>query len=374
MPMLGTMTSTVLAAPEPAAPPTVESPSGQPALSIRPADSASDAERDRFVERHAQGTIFHTAGWRRAVERVFGHEGLDRLAWRGGELVGVLPLMRCRTPFLRSHLISAPYGVYGGALAVDRDTELALVEDARRMARALGVGRLELRYAHDPGLDLAPSSLYATFLQKLPADPADVMKEMPKRARAEVRKAIEKHGLELSEGEHYLTDLVELFGASKQEIGSPGLPRAWFQALLEELPGKVVLHLARRGPERVAATMSFVFKDTFSFYYIGARSTANREYSATNFLTTRLQEWSSMRGLAVFDLGRSRVDTGPYQFKKNQGFEPTPLHYRYDLVRARELPSFNPSNPKTARLRETWSKLPPALARALSGRMMRYLP
>ncbi|MBI5363507.1 MAG: GNAT family N-acetyltransferase [Planctomycetes bacterium] len=319
--------------------------------------------------------MFHLAGWRRAVTRVFRHENRDLLAFRGAELVGVLPLMRCRTPFLASHLISVPYGVYGGPLGADRDVEHALVAEARALARRLGVGRLELRCFEDPGVaELVPSTLYSAFLQKVPSDPTQVMAAMPKRARAEARKAIEKHHLELSEGEWYLGDLVELFGAAKQGLGSPGLPRAWFEALMEELPGKVVLHLARKGDLRLAATMSFVSNGVFSFYYIGNTPEANREYSATNFLTVRLQEWCATRGIPVFDLGRSRLDTGPYQFKKNQGFEPTPLAYRYDLVQAKELPSFNPSNPRTAKLRETWAKLPPAVARLLSGRLMRYLP
>lgn len=345
-----------------------------PALEISVGASAHDAARDRFVERHPDGTLFHLAGWRRAVRRVFGHEELDLVARRGEEVVGVLPLMRCRTPRFASHLVSVPYAVYGGPLAIEREVEVALVERAKQLARDLGVGRLELRCQRDPGLDLVPSTLYATFLSTLPPKVEDVMANLPKRARAEVRKAVDKHGLALSEGDWYLGDLVELFGRSKQQLGSPGLPRAWFQALLEELPGKVVIHLARRGDERIAATMSFAFNKTFSFYYIGTSAQANREYSATNFLTTRLMEWSVERGLTTFDLGRSRVDTGPYQFKKNQGFEPTPLPYRYLLVKSTELPSFNPSNPRTQWLRDTWVKLPPGVARAMSGRLMRYLP
>lgn len=370
----GRMTSLVVEAPS--APVPVENASTSlPPVQVRPSTAADDAARDRFVAAHAKGTVFHLAGWRRAVERVFHHENRDLLAFRGHELVGVLPLMRCRTPFFESHLVSVPYGVYGGPVGVDRAVEHALIGEARALARRLGVGRLELRCFEDPGVaDLAPSNLYCAFLQNVPNDPKQVMAEMPKRARAEARKAIEKHGLELSEGDWYLGDLVELFGAAKQQLGSPGLPRAWFEALMEELPGKVVLHLARKGDQRLAATMSFVSNGVFSFYYIGNTPEANREYSATNFLTVRLQEWCAVRGIPLFDLGRSRVDTGPYQFKKNQGFEPTPLAYRYDLVRAKELPSFNPSNPKTAKLRETWAKLPPSVARLLSPRLMRYLP
>lgn len=344
------------------------------ALEVRAFQPADDAARDRFVRAHPQGTLFHLAGWRRAVERVFGHAPLDLLAWRGAELVGLLPLMRCARPLFGLDLVSMPYAVYGGPIAADREAQLALIARASQLARELGAGRMELRCAQDPGLDLVPSALYAAFVHPLPRDPADVLARMPKRARAEVRKAQQRHGLSLSEGRWYLDDLEGLFLSSKQSLGSPGLPRAWFEALLDEFGAEVLLHCVHKDQRVVAATLSFVFRDTLLFYYIGTTPEANREYSVTNFLGTRLQELAVERGLSWFDLGRSRVDSGPYQFKQHQGFEPRLLPYRYLLLKSRTLPSFNPSNPRTEPLRRIWAGVPAWLARGLSGPLMRYLP
>lgn len=344
------------------------------AFDVRPFERVDDAARDAFVRSHARGTFFHLAGWRRAVERAFGHEPLDLVAVRGGEILGVLPLMRCRGLFGKSHLISTPYGVYGGPIGASHGVERALVDAACAIAERARVGRLELRCLEDPKLDLLPSDRYATFIHELPERAADVMTRMPKRARAEVRKSIEKHGLELSEGDAHLDELVRLFHASKQHLGSPGLPRTWFQALLDELPGQVFVHVARRGTETVAATMSFVYGDTFLFYYIGTTADGNRAYNVTNYLCTRLQELSIERGLKRFDLGRSRTDSGAFSFKVHQGFAPTPLAYRYKLVSSKGLPSFTPSNPRTKLLRDTWARLPAWLTLRLSDRMARYLP
>ncbi len=345
-----------------------------PALLVRAARPEDGAARDRFVRAHPQGTLFHLAGWGRAVERVFGHESRDLVARRGDELVGVLPLMLCQRPLLGRHLVSMPYAVYGGPLGSEPEVERALVAQASELARAERVGRMELRCAQDPGLELQPSALYAAFVHPLPGRAADVLARMPKRARAEVRKAVERHGLTLSEGRWYLGDLERLFLSSKQSLGSPGLPRAWFEALLEEFGADVLLHAVHKEQRVIAATMSFVFRDTLLFYYIGTTPEANREYSVTNFLGTRLQELGVERGLKWFDLGRSRVDSGPYRFKQHQGFEPRVLPYRYLLVKSRSLPSFNPSNPRTESLRRIWAGLPAWLARSLSEPLMRYLP
>jgi len=342
---------------------------------VRAGEPGLDAERDAFVRAHPRGTVFHLSGWRRAVERAFGHAPRDLLAESDGRLAGVLPLARCRKLAGGADLVSVPYGVYGGPIGESAEVGHALVAEAVALGRREGVGRVELRCVEDPGVpELAPSDLYATFVRDLPAKRDEVMTRMPKRARAEVRKAIEKHGLEMREGAGFVPDLARLFGESKQRLGSPGLPRAWFEALVRELGEACACHAAVRAGEVVAATMSFVHRDTICFYYIGTTAEANRTFNATNFLTTRLQEWGVEKGLARFDLSRSRVGTGAYSFKEHQGFVPTPLPYRYALIKSRGLPALNPSNPRTKILRDAWTKLPGWAARGLSGRLARYLP
>lgn len=349
----------------------------EPPLVIARFDAREDGARDAFLRSQPSASIFHTAGWRRAVKRVFGHAPRDLVAKQGGEIVGVLPLALCRTPRFGRHLVSTPYGVYGGPIGTTREVERALVAVAVREARELRVGRLELRCRDDLGLEgLVASDLYAAFVQDVPKDPAEIWSRMPKRARAEVRKTVEKNQLALSEGRFYVDDLTRLFARSKKLLGSPSFPRAWFQTLCEELGDGALVHVvrARGDAQPIAATMSFVFNGKLDFYYIGVTDDANRTFNATNWLVVRLQELCCARGIARFDLGRSRVDSGPYQFKKNQGFEPATLAYRYALVRSKELPSFNPSNPKTEKLRETWSKLPDWTTDVLSPRLMRFLP
>lgn len=341
---------------------------------IRPSTPADDEARDRFVLDCPRASFFHLAGWRRAVERVMRHRGRDLLALRDGAIVGVLPLVACRGLRGKTSLISVPYGVYGGAAGVDREAEQALYREAERLARAERVGRLELRCREDPDLELPGSDLYATFVRALPETPEGVLASTPKKARAEARKARAKHGLELDEGDWYVHDLARLFHRNKRSLGSPGLPVGFFGALQEELAGRVVVHLVRRGSEPLAAVMSFLFRDRVLAYYSGTAAGADRSASASNFMYTALQEWCIERGYRTFDFGRSRKDSGAFRFKVHQGFEPADLCYRYLLVRDRHTPSLTPSNPRTRLLRETWSRLPLWLTTRLSSRAARYLP
>lgn len=342
-------------------------------VEIRPADARSAAARDAYVLAHAHGTFFHLSCWGRAIERSFDHRVRDLYAWRGTQLVGVLPLTLSPSLSGRANLISMPYAVYGGALGDDALVEQALIEAAVEIANRTRVGHLELRYLHDPGPDLAGGDLYSTFRRALPDKRADVLARMPKKARAEARKARDK-GLELSAGTWYVDDLYRMFLANKQKLGSPGLPARFFRVLLEELAGRVSVHLVRLGSEPLSAVMSFHFRDELYAYYSGTREGADRQHSASNFMYLALQEWAVDQGFRMFDFGRSRKDSGAHAFKEHQGFTPAPLHYRYHLVRDRGLPSFNPSNPKTQVLRDTWSRLPSWSTRLLSNRLARYLP
>lgn len=343
-------------------------------LEIRLSTPADDEARDRLVRETPGGTFFHLAGWRRAVERVMGHRGRDLLALEGDRLRGVLPLVACRGLRGRVSWISVPYAVYGGPVGDSPEVREALFREAERRALEAGVGRLELRCLEDPGLDLPGSELYATFLRDLPERPDEVLGLMPKKARAEARKARERHGLELSEGLWFLDDLLRLFHRNKRSLGSPALPRRWFETLIEELPGQVTVHLVRRGTEPLAAVMSFLFGDTVLAYYSGTADGADRSYSASNFMYLALQEWSVERGFRVFDFGRSRKDAGAFRFKEHQGFVPRDLPYRYRLVRDRDLPSLTPSNPRTRSVREAWSRLPLWLTTRLSTPASRLLP
>ncbi|MCP3920345.1 MAG: FemAB family PEP-CTERM system-associated protein [bacterium] len=343
-------------------------------ITIRPATTADDEARDAFVRGAERGTFFHLSGWRRTVERVMRHRGCDLLALRGDEVVGVLPLMECRGLRGGRSLISIPYAVYGGAAGTSREVEHALFAEAERLAVAQNVGRLELRCLDDPELDLPGSELYATFIRELPEKPEDVLAKMPKKARAEARKARKKHDLELSEGDWYVEDLIRLFHRNKRSLGSPALPAAMFKTLMEEFPGEFVVHLVRRGSEPLAAVMSFLFRDQVLAYYSGTGEGVDRAFSASNFMYLSLQEWCIEHGYRIFDFGRSRKDSGAHSFKTHQGFEPRDLHYRYRLVKDDAPPSLNPSNPKTKVLQDTWRRLPLWMTSRLSTRASRYLP
>lgn len=347
-------------------------------LEIRAIGPDTDAERDALVRAAPIGTLFHESVWRNVTTRVLGAASRELGAFQGDRLVGVLPVMKVRSLPTGCNWVSIPYAVYGGPVALDDDdgsVSRALLAEAERGARADGVKRLELRTIDPaPGTeDWADSTLYSTFVRDLPASPEDVLTQMPKKARAEARKARKKHGLALVEGRWYVEDLYRLFLLNKRSLGSPALPPRFFRELLAALGDRVHVHLVHKDREPVSAVMSFADGDTLIAYYSGTAAGADRAVSASNFMYMALQEWAVERGFRRFDFCRSRCDSGAHSFKVHQGFEPTPMHYRYRLFGATDLPKLTPSNPRTRVLRETWAKLPLFVVERLSPTLSRYL-
>jgi FemAB-related protein (PEP-CTERM system-associated) len=355
-------------------------------LRVRELLPGEDSRWDAYVSRHPLGTHFHRSGWSRLVAETFRHRSHHLVVEQGRRWLGVLPLFHTRSPFLGRNLVSVPYAVYGGVLGDHEAAQLALLEHAAELGRELGVGYVELRHLEARPGERPRSPLYVTFRCELPEDPADVMARIPKKARAEVRCAREPAALAI-EGKRRqsfgirvtpdgsVDELFDLFAANKRRLGSPVLPKRWFQGLVDEFGKAVVVHRAVAPDGRtLAAVMSFCFKDTVYAYYSGSLDDVERT-GVNNWIYCAIMEWAVEQGYRRFDFGRSRADSGPAQFKKNMGFVAAPLHYEYLLVApGAHLPEFHPSNPRLELPRRLWSRLPTWLSNRLGARLSRYLP
>jgi FemAB-related protein (PEP-CTERM system-associated) len=118
--------------------------------------------------------------------------------------------------------------------------------------------------------------------------------------------------------------------------------------------------------------LSFYFRDEVLPYYGGGTHLA-REVAGNDFMYWELMRRAAARGIRIFDFGRSKIGTGAFDFKKNWGFEATPLHYAYQLHEATALPENNPLNPKFQLFIRLWQNLPLPLANLIGPHIVRQL-
>ena len=340
------------------------------------------ADWETYVAGHARGTLFHTLMWRDSVEEAFGHDSRYLLAWRGQDVVGVFPITRVTSHLAAKTLVSVPYAVYGGTLADDEEAHRALLDRAVKMADRMGAQWLDIRSTEPQWAELPVVKRYVTFRKQLPDDPAKVLPGLPRKARAAARQGRHRYEL-VARFDDAQVDLVwSLYSKSMRRLASPNYPMRFFRTLIErtetegmhpERPGHLVQVVEYDG-RPIAGLISFIYRDTLLPYFAGCDERFERFHS-NNFMYLTLMEKGVELGCREFDFGRTRVDnTGSYNFKRFQGFQPTPLHYQYYVPEGGRVPDLTPANPRLALARRVWPRLPLAVTRPLGAWLSKSIP
>ena len=338
---------------------------------VRQFTSGDERPWDAFVAGCRDATFFHRAGWREILERVFRHRTHYLLAERNGALCGVLPLAEVRSRLFGHALVSLPFCVYGGPVASDAVAENALIDAAADLGRRLRVRHLELRNRARKRPDWPRQDLYVTFRKPLDADPESNMAAIPRKQRAMVRKGINRQLR--SEIDGAPDRFFALYADNLHRHGTPPLPKRYFAELMRVFGDACeVLTVTSPGGQAVSGVVSFYFRDEVLPYYAGDTAQA-RDLAANDFNYWELMRRACARGVRLFDYGRSKQGTGSYAFKKNWGFEPSPLAYEYALYGAGAVPQNNPLNPKYRAMIALWRRLPRPVVNAVGPMIARSL-
>ncbi len=334
-------------------------------------DATAASRWDTFVRACPEATFCHLSGWGRALEGVFGHETHFLQAMQGGRITGVLPLAFVKSTLFGNSLTSLPFCVYGGVAAADPDSARALEEAAESLARRLDVPHLELRHTTRRHPNWPQQDLYATFRKAITADDETNMNAIPRKQRAMVRKGIRNELVStLDDG---MERFFALYADNVHRHGTPGLPLRWFHALQREFARdcEVLTVLSPQG-RLLSSVMTFYFRDEVLPYYAGDDEAA-RSLAANDFKYWELMRRAAARGCRLFDYGRSKLGTGPFDFKQNWGFEPQPLHYEYRLYKRETVPQNNPSNARYRLMIAGWRRLPLPVANWLGPFIVKSL-
>ena len=344
-------------------------------LACRLLDPAGEAAWDAFVAAHPHGTFFHRAAWRGVIERAFGHRTHYLMAERDGAVVGVLPLGHVSSLLFGNTLISVPFCVYGGPLAVEAEAFAALTEAAAALLPGSRAAALEFRFLAlppegwlDPAAWVTRNDLYVTFRKAIVADDDANLKAIPRKQRAMVRKGIER-GLTATVDRN-VDGLHPIYAESVRNLGTPVFSRRYFRLLAEAFGADMDVLTVRDGETPVASVMNFHWRDEVLPYY-GGGTRAARACHANDFMYWAVMRHAAARGARLFDYGRSKVGTGAFAFKKNWGFEPAPLRYCFRLAPGAAVPEVNPLNPKFRLFIAAWKRLPLPVANLLGPRIVR---
>ncbi len=335
---------------------------------------AHTAAWDSFVQGHPEATFFHQSAWRGVIEAAFRHQAHYLTAEQDGAIVGVLPLVQVRTRLFGHSLISNPFCVYGGPLTASAEAARALADAAGALRAKLGAASCEFRFLQPPPPEWLGegwqerSALYVTFRRAITGDDDANLKAIPRKQRASVRKGIDR-GL-ATRVDRDVDGLHAIYAQSVRNLGTPVFSRRYFRLLAAAFGRSLDVTTIRDGDQDVAAVMNFYWRDEVIPYYGGGTSAA-RACFANDFMYWEVMRQAAARGCRMFDFGRSKEGTGAFAFKKNWGFTPQALPYRFLLAPGQSIPEVNPLNPKYRLMVAAWKRLPVPVANVLGPFLVR---
>jgi len=269
-------------------------------------------------------------------------------------------------------LVSMPLAVYGGICTDREDAYFALLKAGGDLAKRLGVKYLEMRNRTEPFPTSLPGrDLYITFTQDLSIGPDRLLQGFPRDTRYMVRKSL-KAGLEWT-SDLSVDEFYELYARSLHRLGTPVFSKELFRLLLSEFGDRCRLNGVRKGGKAVAGVLSFYFKNQVLPYYAGTLPEYYQD-APNNFMYWNLMTQSHAEGIRTFDFGRSKRGTGACSFKSSWAMDETPLPYRYQLVRAHEVPHLSPIDKKFQLPVAIWKRMPYSWTKALGPSLVRCIP
>ncbi|KTE75456.1 FemAB family XrtA/PEP-CTERM system-associated protein [Sphingopyxis sp. A083] len=322
---------------------------------------ADTAAWDAYVAAHPDATPFHTRAWCEAITKATGHRcHLVTARDARGALTGLVPLHHVRSPLFGQALVGSGFAVDGGLLADDAAVADTLAMGAAELARALGVPSVELRGGPLPEGEgwRREDDVYAGFTRDLAADDEAELLAVPRKQRAEVRKAL-AGDLSVSTGRDAAErrDHYRIYATSVRNLGTPVFPKALFDAVLDAFGEDADILTVRADGRPVASVLSLYWRGTVMPYW-GGGTAAARGLRANELMYFALMGHARARGCTRFDFGRSKLGTGPFAYKKNWGFEPRPLTYARWLAPGEAPRDTNPNSAKYRLQVDLWKKLP----------------
>lgn len=342
-------------------------------LQVRPFQPTDRAAWDAFVEKHPHGTVLHLSAWGRCMAATFGYGDRSLVAEDNGELRAILPLFLVESLLQGRVLVSSPFAVYGGVLALDDAARDAIGARVRGLGRELRVKHIEIRNAwEEQRLGFHPIDRYATFTQAVkPQDGESLQAELPKKTRNMVRKALKSAFS--SRLTRDLDTFYALLSDTYHRLGTPVFSRGHFQRLLDEFGPHADAREILVDDKVVAVSFNFLWRGEMHTYY-AASDQNSLNLAPNNFLYYDHILWAGENGCHTFDFGRSKYDTGNMEFKRHWCTVMRPLPYEILLVERKELPDFTPKNENFSLAIRAWRKLPLPLTKVLGPMLVKMFP
>jgi FemAB-related protein (PEP-CTERM system-associated) len=335
---------------------------------FQPTDSA---QWNDFVRSQPTAVVPQLYEWTLAIGRVYNLETLHLAAFVDNHIVAILPLALIRAPLRDPFAVSLPYSGYAGMLVdpkIDSNQVFAAFLDS---SAEHGILSLEVRQLGD---SQTVQSSSVTLKLHMPDSSEVLWNQLDAKVRNLVRKA-ERSGLQARWGPDQMEDFYRVHARNMAHLGTPMHSKRLFIEISKELPDVIDVLTVRKDAEVIAAMLVTKLGNKLA----GPWASSLSQYTSLSpnmLLYWEVLKYGCQNGFSEFDFGRSQVNSGTYNFKKQWGATPVPIeNLRVRVDRSRQPSSVDFYQSKSARaLSRLWRLLPFPISLWAGPRLRKYMP
>jgi len=337
-------------------------------MQIRTATDADQPAWDKYVLNHPDGLAYHQFAWKKAVKEAYGFGDCYLLAEEQGAIVGVLPLIDFKIPFIGQSLVSLPYCDIGGCLAERVDVSDVLLQKALEIGQQKKAGKIEVRQSSFD--EEIPSSGKVRMVLELPDSSETLLAGFKAKLRSQVKKPIRDGLTAQLGGLELVPQFYQVFCENMRDLGSPVHSRKWIDAIVKNYGDRVRVGLVFTAEGiPAAAGIILLANHTVSIPWASSLLKYNN-YNPNMLLYWNFLSFAADNGYRCFDFGRSTPGEGTYKFKKQWGAKPVPLDW-VDLLNSSPAPKNNSG--LRSKIEKVWQKLPVSIATSVGSQLRRFI-
>nr|WP_320191923.1 GNAT family N-acetyltransferase [uncultured Desulfobacter sp.] len=320
---------------------------------------------NRFLDNRRNGNLYQLFEWRKILQEGYKLTPFFLMAEQDGCVSGVLPLVKAPLLTGRPCVISLPYCDFSGIEAVDSETSVALVKEAENIATKER-GTLSLRQKGVVVDDNLPYECTNVLQEvKIPKTEEDIMAICSSNLRRKIRKSV-KNGIKFKCGKNYLDEFYAVYTKNMHYLGTPHHSKHFFKTIIHYLNEKCEIFVAEYKDTIIGGMFVLKYKKMARDPWTSTLREYNRLYPS-NLLYYNALRFAVKHQLDWFDFGRSQLNTGVYQFKKQWGSIDSTLYYS----------SSNSDTPSNSKFMLTasniWKKIPYGITLPMGQYLRKYL-
>jgi CelD/BcsL family acetyltransferase involved in cellulose biosynthesis len=302
-------------------------------ITVHSLDPLRDPRWPEFVRRHPNGSVFHTPGWLRALQRTYHYEPVAfTTSAPSEELRDALLFCAVRSRLTGRRLVSLPFSDHCEPLVESSEELNEIGFYVRRIGKQQRWKYVEMRSSNSMlKCEDDFQRVKSFYLHRLDLRPTldALLRSFHKNSVQRVIRRAEREGLtyEAGRSESLLAKLYWLLRLTRRRHHLPPQPVEWFRNLVDCLAEDACIRIASKHGQPVAGILTLSHGKRVVYKYGGSDARLNNLGGMVLLFWKVIQD-AKQTGAEEFDLGRSDCDNpGLIAFKEHWAADRSILTY-----------------------------------------------